>query len=31
MVDWSVTMTGEEKTQADYIIKTAEELLDILF
>lgn len=30
MVDWSVTMTGEEKAQADYIIKIADELLDIL-
>ena len=30
MVDWSVTMTAEEKAQADYVIKSAEELLDIL-
>ena len=30
MVDWSVTMTAEEKSQADYIIKTADELLQIL-
>ncbi len=30
IVDWSVTMTPEEKSRADYIIKTANELLDIL-
>ena len=30
MVEWSVTMTSEEMAQADYVIKTAEELLDIL-
>ena len=30
MVDWSVTMTDEEKAQADYIIKKADELLDII-
>ena len=30
IVDWSITMSDSEKAQADYIIKTAEELLDIL-
>ena len=30
IVDWSITMSDSEKEQADYIIKTAEELLDIL-
>ena len=30
IVDWSITMSASEKAQADYIIKTAEELLDIL-
>lgn len=30
MVDWSVTMTTEEKAQAEYVIKSAEELLNIL-
>lgn len=30
MVDWSVTMTEDEKSQADYTIGTATELMDIL-
>lgn len=30
IVDWSVTMTEEEKAQADYVIKEAFELIDIL-
>lgn len=30
MVDWSVTMSAEEKAQADYVIKTAGELLEVL-
>ncbi len=30
IVDWSVTMTADEKKQADYVIKSAEDLLNIL-
>lgn len=30
IVDWSVTMTTDEKKQADYVIKSAEDLLNIL-
>ena len=30
MVDWSITMTDAEKSQADYIIKSAADLLDYL-
>lgn len=30
IVDWSITMTPDEKRQADHIIRTANELMDLL-